>query len=821
MERLFLQKGICVVLILSILGCVGSGTPQQSNTPIPSQQIQQKQAQLPVSATSTSPYFNGDGRKDMSLAILVPESQDIDKDHAYLPSLIQGYLVANISKYSAIKVLDRVALDKVISETLNPVYKDNLDIVRLGHITQTGYIMTGTIIKKSYDYALTINVTDTTPNPQTKAYSGNYTISQLEDQTAIQLASKDLLTQMGVKLSDMAIAELSTTNQRAITAQTVLAKGITAQRQGFEIEALSYYFQAAKFDPSLPEAANRSEVLAANVSSGHIGDDMRNLVQWRKDWIARIAETEQYVKNYNDYYYKYYTDYYNNFYKEYNASWDSLVSQENAILNQRGTFINNLPAPPYTLYYAVDMRPSGVIDYRTETTSFTGIKVLLRGGSAEWKRSIEKAVQELIASEREMRKAEQDLQEKIAEVQRTVRTEQAAIEAAMREVVRTVNDGLNATGRREEWQLKPLNAGLTNAQFNPSLLKTAKPDVLPINKTGTPSFSVNVQLVNSKNKVIGASTFTISGTYSITNNGASVSDDARSAAGFANVNVNDVTDNLTIRIASVNGIPAENTSRSGGLQIQAVNAAEWDSAPWDYTIQKGKIIQYMGKGGSVTIPRIIWGETVTSIGDNAFANSQLTSITIGANIILGSPAIGSRFEDFYNHNGKLAGTYIRRDSNSSTWGKNREELDFSFDPATGTITDYTGNTENMSPVKITIPETICGIPVTAIGIGVFHLKEIKSVIWQNGDNSGHKPGETFVVIKIGKGIKVNKSAFTGPNFGACYLGHGRKAGTYSYLYTSNIPFKILLCNTTFIIGIIISIFIPDGQWTWQYTPGYN
>jgi hypothetical protein len=226
----------------------------------------------------------------MSLAILVPKSHGIDKDHAYLPLMIQGCLVANISKYSAIKVLDRVALDKVIAETLDPTYVDNnFDIVRLGHITQTGYIMTGDLIKTSYGYTLTINVTDTTPNPQTIAYSGNCTVSQLDDQSAIQLASKELLTKIGVKLSDRAISELSATNQRSINAQTVLAKGITAQQQGFEIEALSYYFQAAKFDPALPEAANRSEVLAATISSGRIGNDLRNDFQWRNDWIARLA----------------------------------------------------------------------------------------------------------------------------------------------------------------------------------------------------------------------------------------------------------------------------------------------------------------------------------------------------------------------------------------------------------------------------------------------------------------------------------------------------------------------------------------------------
>ena len=155
-----------------------------------------------------SPYYSGDGGKGMSLAILVPESQGLSKDLAYLPAMVQGCLVSNISKYSGIAVLDRVALDKVIAETLDPTYKDNLDIVRLGHVSQTGHIMTGKLIKTS---------------------------------------------------------SLNTANSaQAVNAQTALAQSITAQKQGTVIEALSYYIQASNYDTGLAEAASRMNVLSGN-----------------------------------------------------------------------------------------------------------------------------------------------------------------------------------------------------------------------------------------------------------------------------------------------------------------------------------------------------------------------------------------------------------------------------------------------------------------------------------------------------------------------------------------------------------------------------
>jgi len=152
------------------------GTPEGDsnvtveNSPVQQQQpLQQQQQTTQQPAQTASQYWTGNGGRGMRLGILVPHSQGLTENQGYLPTLIQGVLVSDISKYSAISVLDRVSLDRVITETLDLTYEDDLDIVRLGRVAQVGYMMTGNIIKTSTGFSLQINVTDTTPQANTIA----------------------------------------------------------------------------------------------------------------------------------------------------------------------------------------------------------------------------------------------------------------------------------------------------------------------------------------------------------------------------------------------------------------------------------------------------------------------------------------------------------------------------------------------------------------------------------------------------------------------------------------------------------------------------
>jgi hypothetical protein len=242
----------------------------------------------------------------MRLGIIAPEGKGLRADQGYLPALIQGVLVTNISKYSAISVLDRISLDRVIAETLDPTYEDSFDIVTLGHVAQVGYMLTGSLTRASAGYSLQLNVTDTTPNAKTKAsYSQIHALSQLEDMSALQSASIDLLTQMGVRLTPAAIAEIKSVASRVVNANIALAQGVVAQGGGSYLEAFSYILKAKRYDPHLIEASERYSILESDILNGGVSTNVRSDIEWRKQWVALLKEVETYCRDVikNSFYY--------------------------------------------------------------------------------------------------------------------------------------------------------------------------------------------------------------------------------------------------------------------------------------------------------------------------------------------------------------------------------------------------------------------------------------------------------------------------------------------------------------------------------------
>jgi tetratricopeptide (TPR) repeat protein len=282
--------------------------------------------------------YTGAGGKGTSITITAPTAKGLADDQNHLPEVVQGEFMSNFSGYSGISVFDRMNLDRIYEEQLGGHYDENdLAGLDLGHLTSTDYIMNSSITKMAAGYALQVQVTKSIGKMMAASYSGTCSFAELDNLTGVRRASRELLEELGVALSEKAKTELDgAAAEQAVNAQVALSKGIEAIKKGTVVEALSYFVQSRSYDPQLAEAVSRANIVSANISSGNIGADARNDIAWRKAWLERLTECEQWVTNY----------------------------------------VKNTPVPTY-LYYTTDLKQED-IDYNRETLSISIEEIALR-----------------------------------------------------------------------------------------------------------------------------------------------------------------------------------------------------------------------------------------------------------------------------------------------------------------------------------------------------------------------------------------------------------------------------------------------------------
>jgi WD40 repeat protein len=240
--------------------------------------------------------YTGDGGNNIRLAILAPDIQgDVP---GYLPIYIQGLLNNNIGKFSAISLIDRQNLNKIITEqnlSASGRFSDT-DFINIGNLTNAQYFLFGTIQKLSENrYSLQLAITEASTGVRTANFMKDGNLSQFEGRgMLLNEATAQLLEQIGIQLTDSGKQELLTGNTSTVLAQTGLARGITAQAGGSEIEALFNFTQAITFDPSQLEALSRLNTLSTTISSGTISQKILNDLQARDRWIDAFKETTRF-----------------------------------------------------------------------------------------------------------------------------------------------------------------------------------------------------------------------------------------------------------------------------------------------------------------------------------------------------------------------------------------------------------------------------------------------------------------------------------------------------------------------------------------------
>jgi len=257
----------------------------------------------PVAAQSGSPFFTGTGGRGMTLAVLEPTGNGLSEDELrWMPSLVQGSITGDFNLYSAITVIDRQNLETVLQQQGLSMYGyfSDEDFIRIGHIANARYVLAGSITRTATVYMLEFAVTDVQTGVRRASHPPTaVSLQAIENLSAVREATASLLRQLGVTLTARGRQELTRTMDiAAVQAQTALARGITAQRGGLEVEALSHFIQAGVYNPELWEAEDRLEILTAGLARTGFGEGARQDIAWRRQWMDRLRETEDFFVSY-------------------------------------------------------------------------------------------------------------------------------------------------------------------------------------------------------------------------------------------------------------------------------------------------------------------------------------------------------------------------------------------------------------------------------------------------------------------------------------------------------------------------------------------
>lgn len=234
-----------------------------------------------------------------NIAVPIPKTINFSEGKEWIPVFIQGIITSNFQQYSGMTVIDRQNTDMVKAEqklSENVEYSES-DVVELGKLINARLIIAGTLIEKSGSYALNFNITDIQTG-ETKASASIPTClySYLESGGAANQISLELMKNFGILLPNDTEKYLTNDSVKdEMAAQTSLAKGIIAEKNGTNIEALTYYIKASKSDKKLSEATSRMQNMTTIVSSGNFGANAKNLIKLRNDWDNLLAETAEFI----------------------------------------------------------------------------------------------------------------------------------------------------------------------------------------------------------------------------------------------------------------------------------------------------------------------------------------------------------------------------------------------------------------------------------------------------------------------------------------------------------------------------------------------
>lgn len=245
--------------------------------------------QIPAQTNS----FPNNGR-GIRFGVLLPVGADFSESDKWILSYSQAILTNNFSKYTSMTIIDKQNIDWIIDEQIKSLsgnYSEETEVL-IGHMIDSEYDLYGTIRKIPGNlYSLSFSVTHKESGQRIASFLENSSLLQIHRTTVLNKASVTLMEQMGITLTTTnRQALLTDQNETVIATQSSLARGITAERSGSSMEAISHYLQAAALDPSSVEIKTRLNNTSRQVFTGDLKSGLQNEIQQKRAWLQILND---------------------------------------------------------------------------------------------------------------------------------------------------------------------------------------------------------------------------------------------------------------------------------------------------------------------------------------------------------------------------------------------------------------------------------------------------------------------------------------------------------------------------------------------------
>jgi len=242
--------------------------------------------------------FLGDGGRGIVIAVPSPVMQNPSPANNWIPQLFQDIITGDMARFSAMTVLDRRNEALTLAEqqlSANGNYSDE-NYIRMGNMTNSRYIVAGTINNISGRYHVNFRVNNTETNEIRASFNRQYGFDQIENGHAAKEVTFELLKGLGIALTAEGERQLLALQNTEVRSTVQLARGMAAARDDNIVDALSFLSGALNSDATREEANRNIQSFFGDIPTGSIRERANYAITQKAKWDKIFADVEIFLR---------------------------------------------------------------------------------------------------------------------------------------------------------------------------------------------------------------------------------------------------------------------------------------------------------------------------------------------------------------------------------------------------------------------------------------------------------------------------------------------------------------------------------------------